>query len=96
MNKAVALRIHAKRQAFLRYGVTLNSADLRELIEAIRKGDGVFIQKKSNRVSCWKVYWRGTPLVLLYDKVRKSVVTFLPSDCWEVQKTPARTPSTAH
>jgi len=88
-NKTQALRIHAKKQAHRRYGILLNSEDLRSMVIAIREGGGSFIVRKSHRVSCWKVCFKGYDLVVLYDNVRKAIVTFLPSDCWEVRQSSA-------
>jgi len=84
-NKTQALRIHAKRQAQLRYNVALSSEDLSRMVNMIRDGRALFVVRKSLRVSCWKVFLEGREMVVLYDRQRKAIVTFLPSDCWEVR-----------
>ena len=84
-NKTQALRIHAKRQALLRYNVSLSSEDLAHLVNTIRRGRALFVARKSLRVSCWKVAHEGREMVVLYDKQRRAIVTFLPPGCWEVR-----------
>lgn len=84
-NKTKALRIHAKRQAQRRYNVVLNTEDLAHLVNLIRDGQALFVARKSLRVSCWKVSFEGREMVVLYDKQRKAIVTFLPANCWEVR-----------
>ncbi len=85
-NKTQALRIHAKRQALLRYNAALSSEDLAHLVNLIRDGRASFVVRKSLRVSCWKVPFKGREMAVLYDRQRKMIVTFLPTDCWEVRR----------
>jgi hypothetical protein len=96
-NKTQALRIHAKRQALRRYNVTLTSEDLSHLVNTIRRGRALFVARKSLRVSCWKVAHEDLEMVVLYDKQRRTIVTFLPPDCWEVRTSAASSeaPTTA-
>jgi len=88
-NKTQALQIHAKRQALLRYNVVLSSEDLSRLVNMIRRGRALLIARKSLRVSCWKVAMEGREMVVLYDKQRRAIVTFLPPDCWEIRQSVA-------
>lgn len=70
--------IHAKRRAFERYGLILNRRALWEIGERVRRGDVV----KSWRQSCTrqKVVMEvgGVAVLLVYDKPRRQVITFLP------------------
>ncbi len=84
--KTEALLVHAKRQALARYGIDLKNEELRHLVNIIRMGGAEFIERKSLRVSCWRVAYRGFNMVVLYDRSRRSIVTFLPADCWEVRQ----------
>ena len=90
LTKSQGLRVHSKRQAYRRYGILLNSDDLRRLVESIQSQEALFIVRKTHRVSCWKVTYCGCGLVVLYDRGRKEIITFLPPDCREIRAFEAR------
>jgi hypothetical protein len=71
---------HAVQRADLRYGVRLNENDLREIVKLIETGKSKPLQKQSNRVVVHKVSYKSCDMILVYDKLRKSIATFLPSD----------------
>lgn len=76
-SKARAQRIHAKRRAYQRYGLVLNKWDLRELVTAIQSNKATHVEKRSNRVSEWDVQFHGETVRVVYDNMRKTIVTFL-------------------
>lgn len=76
MNKKQSQRIHAKRRAKERYGVELNSKDLKSLVTKIQKGDAEFVRKISLTRSVFIVDGRK----VVYDKLRKNIATFLSED----------------
>jgi hypothetical protein len=86
LDKTRALRMHAKRQALLRYGIELSDDELRHVANLVRRGEGLFVSRKSLRVSCWRVFLEGREMVVLYDRQRSAIVTFLPLDCWEMRQ----------
>jgi hypothetical protein len=77
-SKARLQKIHAKRSAFRCHGICLNSKNLKQITHSIRRGKSEFIEKRSNRVTEWKVVFRDITLRLLYDKNRGQVIKFLP------------------
>lgn len=96
LTKTEACRVHAKRQAYRRYGIFLNGEDLRSLVNEIHNGRALFITRKTASRSCWKITWCGYDLVAIYDRSRKVIVTFLPPDCREVQERAFLPPSQSH
>lgn len=80
MSKAKNQRIHAKRRAEQRFGLTLSRADLNELVRQIQRGEAEFLARESNRVSRFRVRVRGASAEVIYDKQRKNIVTFFPPD----------------
>jgi hypothetical protein len=78
--KKVAQRRHAKRRAAERYGLELNRHDMRTLVEQIQHGDAEFIERQSLRVSVWWVTVGGKRCRVVYDRLRKTIVTFLPEE----------------
>lgn len=81
MNKRKGQHRHAKRRALERYGVEVNAETLKALEREIRAGKGVFIEKKSHRISIFRV----REFIVAYDKTRGSIATFLPKDAKEVE-----------
>ena len=81
--KIYAERIHAKRRALERAGVTYNRFDLRHMAEAIQKGYSVEIEQQSiaRRVHVLAFRrWNGDDMrvhVVVYNRNTKQVVTFL-------------------
>jgi len=78
VNKKRALRVHAKRRAKVRYGLTINKFRRRQIICLIQGEKGKLLKKHSHRVSEWEIVFEGKKLRLLYDKNRKEIITFLP------------------
>lgn len=80
LSKKASESIHAKKRLKQRYGLELNSKQLREIVVMImlNKSDG--IEKQSNRVSKHKVRYMGKDIIVLYDKIRKNIITALTED----------------
>lgn len=77
--KDVCQRLHAKKRAYQRYGLTLTTADLNRLSDQIVfKENCVLVQKQSNRVSIFDVIFMDMKVRVSYDFLRKQVITFLP------------------
>jgi len=75
--KRQAEAAHAKRRALQRFGLTLNSDQLQALSRMIRAGRSECIERESNRVSVHRLEWQGCVVVVVYDRLRKQIVTFL-------------------
>lgn len=82
VTKKAAQNLHAKRRAEQRFGVKLNKIDIRQIVTNIQeKRDCVsFVKKLSNRLSVWKVKFNEQEAFALFDKSRKNIVTFMPTD----------------
>lgn len=83
MTKAQSERVHAKRRCMERYGLEINRHDIRDIVGMIQSGDRTKATKKedqSQRVSVWIVKFRGIDVKVVYDRVRKTLVSFLPME----------------
>jgi hypothetical protein len=81
-SKKVGQRIHARRRARQRYGATLARRDLDAIVELIRGGQSepVNIRSTSLRVSGHRVTYAGRTWIVVYDRSRHSIATFLTED----------------
>jgi hypothetical protein len=75
-----AVRIHAKRRLGERFGVSANRNVIQGVVRQIQSGTAVFACRQSVRKTCWKVLVDGKPMIAVYDKERKTVLTFLPPE----------------
>jgi len=80
LTKKKAQAAHAKRRLRERYQIGVGHAGLQEMISMIQRGEGVFIEKMSIRVSMWDVRFGGKTVRCLYDKDRKMIITALPQE----------------
>ena|SRR3989344_2761338 len=81
-DKRYALRMHAKRRAFERYGITLNRHDVKQIVQMIRDGSGKFLRRQSRIRVHWEVEFRSVKMRVVYDSLRDEIITFLPfEDC---------------
>lgn len=71
-------RIHAKKRLSDRYDVSINRHQMRDLTKRI--SSNTFIFKQSHRVTLHLIPHEGKLLFAVYDKQRKTIVTFLPLD----------------
>ena len=79
MRSLKGIRDHARRRANQRYGVSINDAKRRKIINLIHSGKvGQFVKRLSLRITEWEIPLDGETFRVLYDKKRKDIVTFLP------------------
>lgn len=78
--KQAAERLHANRRCRERYGFSLNDARHRTICAMIHEGsrECVFLERQSLRISLFAVFLEEAWLPVVYDRVRKTVVTVLP------------------
>ncbi|HEV8658922.1 MAG TPA: hypothetical protein VGS96_09840 [Thermoanaerobaculia bacterium] len=81
--KARSQSRHAKRRALERYDLFLTDQDLTHMADAIRKSTGkteeaTFVLRQSLRVSLWDVLVKGKVCRVVYDRQRRTIVSFLP------------------
>ena len=78
-NKAQAQRIHAKKRALERYDLDLNREKLEEIVKRIQSGVGIrMVLRQSLRISHYEMTVQEKLVRVVYDRQRKTVVTFLP------------------
>ena len=59
----------------------LNKYEQQQLVKKIQKAQATFIKRQSNRVTLFDVEYKEKILRVVYDSVRKSIVTVLPQLC---------------
>jgi hypothetical protein len=79
-SKYAAQMRHAQRRALERYSIFCSLADLMEIRDLIQSQKGNLVERQSLRVTVWDVDYKGTEIRVVYDNVRKSIVTFLHRD----------------
>lgn len=86
-DKRNAQLVHIMRRASTRYGFEWTPRDLDKMIRVISKNSDPryftyarHIEQQSHRVSVWLINWEGVHIPVVYDKVRKSVVSALPPE----------------
>ena len=80
MKKKTGQRRHAQRRAFERYGVVMGKKQQDQICQLIRSDRCTLLKKQSNRVSIYKVKYEEVEFIVVYDKIRNSLATFLPKD----------------
>lgn len=81
MTKTHSQRVHAKRRCLERYGESINRDDIQAIIRLIQSGDtrkAKLLERQSIRVSTWRVTFRDKDMRVVYDRTRKTIVSFLP------------------
>lgn len=71
---------HAKRRAYLRYGLRLTQDDMSRIVRSIQDGIAVPVVKQSHRITLFDVTVQETTIRVAYDRVRKSIATVLTTD----------------
>jgi len=85
-SKKNSQRIHARKRALGRYGINFGPRRRSKLIRKILEGEAVFLNKISNRVKAFAVYYEDTWYPVVYDRKTEEIVTFLPSEYLERYK----------
>ncbi|CAH0348160.1 hypothetical protein [Aquabacterium sp. CECT 9606] len=73
-----AERSHTKRRLAERYGLHVSSDDIFQMAKAIAHGQGTLIAHQNRRVDHWQLVYQGQPLRLVFDRLRRSIITALP------------------
>lgn len=68
---------HARKRFFERYGKNFNKAMRKTFISMIQTGKASLIEKQSNRVSKYSVFYENELYWVIYDSNRKNIVTAL-------------------
>ena len=76
--RAQSERIHFRRRALERYGLRLGDAAQDRIVEDIRAGRAVFVERQSHRVRIYDVQYAGQRMRVVYDRKRRLLVSALP------------------
>ena len=76
-NKGKAQRKHAMSRAHTRLNFTLTNADYDAIVQGIHDNRYTLVEKQSNRVSKFLVKMKGDEFVVVFDKKRDTIITFL-------------------
>lgn len=71
---------HLKRRWISRVGEEMNKQLHGKIVEAIQLGNSKVVERQSNRVTIHKITLDKEPLTVVYDRLRKQVVTVLPKE----------------
>jgi phage FluMu gp28-like protein len=82
-NKAEGQNKHAKQRAMERYGIDLNRHKRLEIVHMIQHGKATCVRKQSHRVSIFSLQYENQEIVVVYDKQRKTLASFLPLEAKE-------------
>lgn len=77
-DKAHAQNMHAKKRALERYGIDLNRHKRQEIINKIQDGIAILVRKQSHRIFIFSLKFEGQEVVVVYDRLRKTLASFLP------------------
>jgi hypothetical protein len=77
-DKSEAQNRHAKRRAMERYGIDLNRHKRLEMIHMIQSGQAECVRKQSHRVTIFSLQYEGKEVIVVYDRQRKTLASFLP------------------
>jgi len=94
MNKARGQYRHAQRRAWGRFHLKLTPELMEQFIDKIRYADrltdgkpnAILVKRESNRVSTWLIAHEGKEYHIVYDSLRKTLVSFLPHNPEEVEE----------
>lgn len=80
--KEAAQIAHFKKRCKERYAINVNRSLYKDMVSLIGSNRAVFIEKQSNRVTVFWLYlekeYEGTRIKVVYDKIRKTLITALP------------------
>lgn len=69
---------HFRRRFRERFGIDVHKDLYEKIIKQIRTGKAELVERKSNRVKLYKVVIDETEYQVIYDKLRKTLVTVFP------------------
>ena len=86
-SKAKNQKRHAKERALERYGLVLTRAVYREWVKLIQSHKATFVSRTSHRLTRFIVHWEGQDFPVVYDSIRKTIVTVLPKEALQSTET---------
>ncbi len=80
VDKRYAQREHFKKRMFERYGITVNRTLYRDMVNMVQRSDGIFLGQQSNRLKVWRLFVHDQHITIVYDSIRKELVTATPPE----------------
>lgn len=77
-DKTQTVKEHFKRRMYERWGILLKNGQEQGIVSLIQEGKAKFVGRQSNRVTVWNVPYLGMTIPMLYDSLRKQMITALP------------------
>ena len=77
-SKKEAQTRHAKQRAMERYEIDFTQFKRETMLKQIDRGEGKFVRKQSYRVSIFSMICDGKEVIVVYDKERNNIASFLP------------------
>lgn len=77
-SKAKAQRRHLRRRIGERLGIEIDVSTMRRIVREIRSGSAAFVERQSNRVSVFRSAVADKPVIVVYDRKTKQIVTAWP------------------
>lgn len=74
---------HATQRALERYGIELTQHKRETMIKMIQTGKAKIVRKQSHRVSIFSLIFEEKEVIVVYDKERKNIASFLPLEAKE-------------
>lgn len=78
--KADGQQHHAIKRARQRFSLFLQEHDYDHMVSLIKKGKSEFLQRTSRRTTIHKIEFEGTSMAVVYDSMRRKIVTVMPPD----------------
>ena len=79
-SKKEAQTKHAARRAMERYDINFTQHKRETMLKQIERGEGQFIRKQSHRVSIYSMICDGKEVIVVHDKERNNIASFLPME----------------
>lgn len=76
-NKA---KLHAKRRARERYGVSLNRFDIAAMVAMIKNNQATFLRRQSNTRTVYEIPYMDRMWIAVYSTTAGTILTFLTHD----------------
>lgn len=86
-NKSKSQKTHALNRAKQRVGWGTSQQEIDDCIRQIISGEAKFYERQSNRVTKWWVTIDGKEVIAVYDKNRKTIVTFITKEMLAMRPT---------
>lgn len=77
-SKKEAQTKHARQRAMERYEIDFTQNKRETMLKQIERGEGRFLRKQSHRVSIFLMVCDNKEVVVVYDKERNNIASFLP------------------